>query len=433
MSKVFTVFGLQRSGTNFLENSIRLNLSNVKIVNTFKSGGLWKHSFNLEGNDYHINPRGKLHYGIHAVEKLNNTNAIYLHKNPFTWIESIIRSPADIRVTYPKCRQIRDDNDVMHNGWNISYLADLWKQHTEYWLSKNVYRVRYESLISSENEIFEELEKISKHFNCSLNTTKIRGNGVNGFDETKRQRLINFVAPTFNNDVLRQEVTKRVTTDLLSKLGYDSIVPQKNVTAEKVLPRENAKKVLLVASGFSARQYSEYDWKGNGWTIVAINNGWQAVRGDWNWWIRPGDYKGKRPEGNELCGETISRYTTEVNKFGGQNECGYSITLTAGYWSLANIKPGVLAYLGADMNYTPDKEGNTHIYGKGYDIQKNGKSDPDRMAQKYKGNKTEEEYLNYIYKRLEEKAMEKNCVVYNVSHTIDTRLPWKRVKPYDIK
>ena len=433
MSKVFTVFGLQRSGTNFLENSIRHNLSNVKIGNTFKNGDLWKHSFNLEGNDYHINPRAKQFYGTHAVEKLNNTNAIYLHKNPFTWIESIIRSPADIRVTYPKCRQRRDDNDVMHDGWNISYLADLWKQHTEYWLSKNVYRVRYESLISSENEIFEELEKISKHFNCSLNTTKIQSKGVNGFDESKRQRLINFVAPTFNNDVLRQEVTKRVTTNLLDKLGYDSIVPQKNVAVEKALPQENAKKVLLVASGFSARQYSEYDWKGNGWTIVAINNGWQAVEGDWDYWIRPGDYKGKRPEGREICGTTISKYNDEVRQFGGQPQCGYSIALTAGYWSLAKLKPNVLAYLGADMNYTPDKEGNTHIYGKGYDIEKNGKPDPDRMAERYKGNKTEKEYLNYIYKRLEDEARKKNCVVYNVSHTIDTRLPWKRVKPYDIK
>jgi hypothetical protein len=186
-------------------------------------------------------------------------------------------------------------------------------------------------------------------------------------------------------------------------------------------------KVLLVASGMSAKQIDEYDYKSNGWKIVAVNNGWLACEDIWDFWIRSNDFKGSTPTNLKPKQAIVKSYGPSLMLFGGQKACGYSITLNAGYWVLANLKPTLIGLLGADMNYTPDDKGHTHIYGTGNDIIKNGIPDPDRMANMYgAGNK---DYLSDIYLRLEEKAKENNCDVVNVSHTVETRLPYKRIKP----
>lgn len=189
-----------------------------------------------------------------------------------------------------------------------------------------------------------------------------------------------------------------------------------------------SKKVLIIASGQSASQFKDYDFEGNGWTIIAVNNAWQVCRDELKYWIRPGDYKGDVFQ-NPKEGQIIVRtYNSEVKKFGGQKECGFSITLTAGYWSLVHLNPSIIGFLGADMNYTPDKEtGATSFYGVGYDIRTRNESDPDRMAKLHKSEKqSEEDYLQYIYKRLELNAEKQNCKVYNLSKDIETRLPYER-------
>jgi len=192
-------------------------------------------------------------------------------------------------------------------------------------------------------------------------------------------------------------------------------------------------KVLLLASGMSAKQVHDYNYRQNGWTIVAINNGWQAID-DWSHWIRPGDYKGAKPDVSQLRDDQNipKMYGPQLKLFGGQKECGYSITLNAGYWALAELKPSVMGFLGADMNYKPDEKGNTHFYGVGYDIQNNkgGLPDPDRMIKMYgKGNPN---YLHDIYMRLHDKALEYNgCKVVNFSTDTDTRLPYEKAHPSD--
>lgn len=189
-------------------------------------------------------------------------------------------------------------------------------------------------------------------------------------------------------------------------------------------------KVLLLASGFSAKQVHDFDYKGNGWTIVAVNNGWLACPELWDYWVKAPDNKGKKPDEILSHQTVVPRYRPQLDKYGGQKACGYSITLNAGYWALAELKPTVLGFLGADMNYTPDDKGHTHIYGVGYDIKKNKKSDPDKMVERHSNG--DENYLETIYMRLSDKAKEQNCAVYNLSQNIDTRLPYERLKPQDV-
>jgi hypothetical protein len=186
-------------------------------------------------------------------------------------------------------------------------------------------------------------------------------------------------------------------------------------------------KVLLVGSGFSAKQVKEYDYKKNGWKIVAVNNGWMACEDLFDFWIKSNDYNGAHPNNVKQNQTIVKSYGQALKLFGGQKACGYSITLNAGYWVLANLKPTVIGLLGADMNYTPDKNGHTHIYGEGNDIKRRGMPDPDRMVIVH-GN-GDPKFLNNIYLRLQEKAKESGCSIYNLSHTIETRLPYQRVTP----
>ena len=189
-------------------------------------------------------------------------------------------------------------------------------------------------------------------------------------------------------------------------------------------------KVLLIASGLSANQYKEYNYKKNGWTIVAINNGWQ-VTNDWDHWIHPPDYKGMRPKAISRHQNIVERYSKQILNYGGQKECGFSITLTAGYWALSELKPSVIGLLGADMNYTPDKNGKTHIYGVGLDIQKNGIPDPDRMAKVY--GKDDPNYLTNIYMRFHSIAKDNSCEVFNFSTLENSRLPYPRANAKDFE
>jgi hypothetical protein len=183
-------------------------------------------------------------------------------------------------------------------------------------------------------------------------------------------------------------------------------------------------KILILASGLSAKQIDDYDYKKNGWTIVAVNNGWQ-VYDRWDYWVRANDYKGKRPDKINKGQTEVKKYGDVLREYGGHQKCGYSITLCASYYVLHKLKPNVIGYLGADMNYTPDENGDTHIYGVGYDIKQNGVSDPDRMIKRYGiGN---DNYLNDIYLRFSNIAKENHCAVYNFSQNTETRLPYERV------
>lgn len=189
-------------------------------------------------------------------------------------------------------------------------------------------------------------------------------------------------------------------------------------------------KVLIVASGLSAQQVNDYDYKANGWTIVAVNNAWQVTE-DWDWWIAPPDYKGCVPLDTSPPKRKVKNYSKQLGKYGGQRECGFAITLNAGYWALGALTPTAIGFLGADMNYTPDPEtGHTHIYGVGFDIEANGESDPDRMVRMYA--KEDDDYLSTIYNRLVEYADKQQCKIYNFSTMEPSRLPYPKARPQDL-
>jgi len=181
--------------------------------------------------------------------------------------------------------------------------------------------------------------------------------------------------------------------------------------------------VLIIASGQSATSVSLYESKVD--YIVAVNNAW-SLTDKWTYWVHPNDYAGSRPVRLTSNQTEIAykEYSKALLEYGGQKECGFSITLNASYWVLYHIAPTVIYYLGADMNYQPDENGNTHFYGKGYDIKKYGISDPDIMVKLH--SKGDVKYLENIYLRFKSIAEDNKCKVYNLSKLETTRLPFPR-------
>ena len=144
----------------------------------------------------------------------------------------------------------------------------------------------------------------------------------------------------------------------------------------------------------------------------------------WTYWIHPNDYKGTKPEVINLNQVEINAngYGKSLRKYGGIHECGFSIMLNASYWVLDSLNPSEICYLGADMNYSPDQNGNTHFYGVGIDIRSKGISDPDLMVKKRSNG--DPEYLTSIYNRFQKIANENECLLYNLSKEENTRLPY---------
>lgn len=186
-------------------------------------------------------------------------------------------------------------------------------------------------------------------------------------------------------------------------------------------------KVLILGSGHSALEVTKYPYVDNGWTIVAVNNAWKATD-DWSYLMLSTDFYGDRP--NTSCPphnkKTITnKYTDVLHHYGGHHKCGYSITCCTGYWCLWTLSPKVLAFLGCDLNYVPNDNGDTHFYGQGFDIKKHGVSDYERFLQQYRDDQFNNS-AELIYARLQYYALKDRCKVYNLSSDPDTVLPFKQ-------
>jgi hypothetical protein len=187
-------------------------------------------------------------------------------------------------------------------------------------------------------------------------------------------------------------------------------------------------KVLIIGSGPTAREYENYPFRENGWSVVCVNHAWE-IEPKCDMWVTASDYEsagGSMPDNADQMPRN-SDYGITLNHFGGHAECGFSITLASAYNALWMFKPKVVGFLGCDMNYTPDENGHTHIYGVGLDIKKDGVPDPDKMVKHQGFGKPD--YLKNIYTRFMDVAKERKCCVFNLSSDKDTRLPYPQTTP----
>lgn len=146
----YRVYGLQRSGTNFLQ---RLMQSNLKIK--FEKGQ-WKHSKVVDQLPTH-----SLHF--------------YIYKTPYKWIDSVARNHEDVPKRWGNDYKLTQDGimiNASHRGrgkditkLNVANLTKLYNDHITWWMTRgvgNIVYISYEDFIDSTAEKFVSLAEQQK-------------------------------------------------------------------------------------------------------------------------------------------------------------------------------------------------------------------------------------------------------------------------------
>jgi len=126
----FMIFGLQRSGTTFLEKLITYNYDA-----TVANGSIWKHQLEVPDSDI---------------------PSVAIIKSPYTWVESIAwREPADIAKTYPEVTEpgkIMIDNSYGECILNLHNLINLYCKWFNNWYESATHFFRYEDLLVAQDQ-----------------------------------------------------------------------------------------------------------------------------------------------------------------------------------------------------------------------------------------------------------------------------------------
>ena len=194
----FYIFGLQRSGTTFLENLITLNFD-VSVAN---SEGTWKHL-------------------LKVPEKLENHKVFCIFKNPYTWLESIIfRDPADILVTAKEYDLTNSGYIIGHDSVNLYELCRLYNNYVLNWSNSQAELVRYEDLLD-EQKLQQFLNSLP--FCRKTSTYQIPEPGSlfmsEGFSKTSYSYYLDGLPKRFNETEL-SIINNIINKDELKKLGY---------------------------------------------------------------------------------------------------------------------------------------------------------------------------------------------------------------------
>lgn len=158
------VFGLHRSGTNYLTSLLNVNFK--KIIQVNSDGNytpLWKHSVVVDST-------------------IGDYPTFVVYKNPYTWVESIIKRRQDdghnimLSSKYlphyvDENRYIKTDSDLSYYDGKISFerLLNIYRQFHENWIlnfpkQNNLFVISYEDLLIKEKRD-KILDIIGKKFN----------------------------------------------------------------------------------------------------------------------------------------------------------------------------------------------------------------------------------------------------------------------------
>lgn len=198
----FYVFGLQRSGTTFLEHLLHANF-NCKIANSHDS---WKHS----------------------IEKLvfPSSTIFNIYKNPYTWIESVMfREHADLPVTSPQILKESSLNDGLHLRINPIELAKIYENYCNNWftnLNNNTFIVQYENLI--EKDSLEQFIETIPFAKISINTVIPRAGFwmSEGFKDDIIPYYLKGIPEYLNSDQINV-INEIISDQTFSRLGYKRI------------------------------------------------------------------------------------------------------------------------------------------------------------------------------------------------------------------
>ena len=217
----FIVFGLQRSGTTFLEELVKLNIKHSSILN-HQNSWIWKHAYDVDLD------------GILVHEKLKETkaNCLYIIKHPFTWIQSVCKKKADTLDKYPNIKARASDSQVhVYKNFNLLRMAQLYNKHARYWrciinsVEYTVLFIKYEDLINTDEDTIEMIRDIAEFFNTEINERiKIPRlvNQSKKFTEKRRMIYKNVLLDKrIFNPIRLHAITQMLDKSLIKDLRYN--------------------------------------------------------------------------------------------------------------------------------------------------------------------------------------------------------------------
>jgi len=208
----YFIFGLQRSGTNFLEEIMKKNFRGTRYNRQKKC---WKHSITVPW-DYDI-----------------SLPTILLYKNPYTWIESLCdRNKVDwlrTQKNYPADKSTNIDMIAGANKFDVTVLAKAYRDWHKNWKEfkcDSRYFVRYERLLSpTDCDII--LKEISSKYDVNVvkawNIPKIGQVSQSRDYSMERQEYYIKMQPTILTDIQIEAITKIITPELITDIGYDPL------------------------------------------------------------------------------------------------------------------------------------------------------------------------------------------------------------------
>ncbi len=204
MAKPFTVIGLQRSGTNFVEECLR-RCANAKIENKNSQRGIWKHGFEFD--------------------QVPDNNLCLVHKHPVSWIDSIRRQEEDlIRPAKPQAGRTSWHRNLRTSSGELDFerLACLWDAFHKWWLLNfpSVTLLRYETLIESEKRTQFEIIEACKMMGVDARDFEVprKVNQSKALTPERRMGYVGFVFDTGPREA--QRVLENVSPFLMRKFGY---------------------------------------------------------------------------------------------------------------------------------------------------------------------------------------------------------------------
>jgi hypothetical protein len=223
----YTVYGLQRSGTNFLETLIKLSFKNAGIKTVYEHNVVWKHASDIQHDRDTLKAKVKYHNGQfnhyqgegefvvetydYWIARLRETNAIFITKHPFTWIDSVIRKEVDMR----RHKLFDDSKDPL-------MFAQIYREHAMFWKEQrrhqSIPHIKYEDLLANRQR---ELLKISDFFNdpCvpfvkEMNTVKMSSK-FTSVDKAKYMAV-----KTNLSKEVQKNVVEIVGKEIMENYGY---------------------------------------------------------------------------------------------------------------------------------------------------------------------------------------------------------------------
>lgn len=212
--KIIKIYGLQRSGTNYLSTLLQKNFD----VEVWMNLGGWKHGFInknpskdeiFNNTDYLTKLKYKDEYIIDLFSN-KQVNFLCIVKNPYNWL-----------ISYKKFL------DLTKKKFELVNSVNLWNDIYLNYINNDITIIRYEDLLNNFNKtlllIKDKYDLKSKTKNFINENKVLKRNADKNIGETLNEKFINKkinIKEYFSSKELKI-INKTLNKDLMKKFNYD--------------------------------------------------------------------------------------------------------------------------------------------------------------------------------------------------------------------